>query len=228
MRIHTLIIITGLIVLALVLAGCTTSSPPAQPTVPPTMSAPAEPVPTPTPLPYPNALTPGTYAAFGSGNRQGLATLYRSEVKNGYNWTSPSWNSPSEQAANLRKLGFQAGFNRAEPAPGSQFLFLYLRVQAPGTEAAYAPSPQQCMVSAGGKMYPYHPIESSDVTIEGVNGNQYDYQIGTGGTGGYVQAGESNLEEGYLIYEIPAPIIPEKTFLVCNLDASHQGVWKLG
>jgi hypothetical protein len=61
-----------------------------------------------------------------------------------------------------------------------------------------------------------------------VTGTQYDYQIGRGGMVGYVQPGESNAADGYLIYEIPASFMPATTYVVSNLDYQTKAVWKLG
>jgi hypothetical protein len=92
----------------------------------------------------------------------------------------------------------------------------------------YAPSAQQFVVSSNGVVYSYTSVRSSDVTIDGVTGTQYDYQIGRGGTVGYVQPGESNAADGYLIYEIPASFTPATTYVVSNLDYKTQAVWRLG
>ncbi len=66
------------------------------------------------------------------------------------------------------------------------------------------------------------------MVIDKVFGTQYDYQIGRGGEVGYVQPGESNAADGYLIYEVPAPVIPATTYVVSNLDYQNQAAWKLG
>ncbi len=91
----------------------------------------------------------------------------------------------------------------------------------------YAPSAQQFVVNTGGKAYNYTPVHSSDVVIDNVSGMQYDFQIGKGGVVGYVQPGDSNSADGYLIYEIPATFSPENTYVISNLDYQNQAAWKL-
>jgi hypothetical protein len=66
-------------------------------------------------VPFPNALVLNEYSCFGSGNGQGSATVCRYEIRPHYNWTSPSWNSPREQAAASQLLELQNGFNRQKP-----------------------------------------------------------------------------------------------------------------
>jgi hypothetical protein len=184
--------------------------------------------PTPTAVPFPNALAQNEYATFGSGNEQGKATVYRYEVKSNYNWTSPSWNSPREQVAASPPLELQRGYNMEKSQEGNIFLFIYVRAVNTGNNAVYAPSAKQFVVFSDGKAYNYSSVHSSDVIIDKVTGTQYDYQIGRGGTVGYIQPGESNKADGYLIYEIPAPFSPNTTYVVSNLDYQNKAVWKLG
>ncbi|MDP3564458.1 MAG: DUF4352 domain-containing protein, partial [Methanoregula sp.] len=140
----------------------------------------------------------------------------------------PSWNSPREQAAASLPLELQHGYNMEKPQEGNTFLFVYVRVINTGDKAVYAPSAKQFVVFNNGKMYNYSSVHSSDVIIDTVTGTQYDYQIGRGGAVGYVQRGESNAADGYLIYEIPATFSPDTTYVVSNLDNKNQVAWKLG
>jgi hypothetical protein len=182
----------------------------------------------PTPVPYPDALKLDQQVPFGTGDQTGEATVYRTDVMQKYTWTSPSWNSPSEQAEAGSPLGTQHGYNTATPGPGNEFLFVFIKAASTGSGSAYAPSPQQCVVSIDGKTYAYQSVASDDVTISGVLQQQYDYLIGRGGTGGYILPGASNAINGYLIYDVPAPVLVEKTYLICNLDQKTQAVWNLG
>ena len=218
------IAVFGVLFFVLLFSGCTSTSPSVPtPTLVPTT---AVVIPTPTAVPFPDALALNEYATFGSGNEQGKATVYRFEVKPNYNWTSPSWNSPGEQAAS-QPLEIQHGYNMEKPHEGNTFLFVYIRVQNTGTIALYSPSPKQFVVFNDGKAYDYSSVHSSDVTIDRVTLTQYDYQIGRGGTGGYVQPGESNKADGFLIYEIPVAFSPDTTYVVSNLDNQNTAAWKL-
>ncbi len=222
----------GVLFIILLFSGCTSTSPPVQtPTQTPT-SVPTTAVvilsPTPTAVPFPNALALNEYATFGSADKIGKATIYGYEIKPNYNWTSPSWNSPREQAAASPPLELQHGYTMEKPQEGNTFLFVYVRVMNTGNNAVYAPSAKQFVVFSDGKAYNYSSVYSSDVIIDKVTGTQYDYQIGRGGTVGYIQPGESNKADGYLIYEIPAPFSPNTTYVVSNLDYQNKAVWKLG
>ena len=84
--------------------------------------------PTPTAVPFPNALALNEYATFGSADMIGKATVYGYDMKPGYNWTSPSWNSPGEQGAASQPLEIQRGYTMEKPQEGNTFLFVYVRV----------------------------------------------------------------------------------------------------
>jgi hypothetical protein len=222
------IAVIGVLFWVIFFSGCTSTTPsvPAPTAVPTTAAVILSP--TPTAVPFPDALALDEYVTFGNGNEQGKATVYRYEVRPDYNWTSPTWNSPGEQAAASQPFEIQHGYNMEKPKEGNTFLFVYIRVLNTGTIALYAPSPVQFVVFNDGKAYSYSSVHSSDVTIDKVTGTQYDYQIGRGGTGGYVQPGESNRADGYLIYEIPASFSPGTTYVVSNLDNQNKAAWRFG
>ena len=228
MKIIRTITFFGLLFLVILFSGCTSTSPP----VPSPTSLPTTAIvklsPTPTAVPFPNALALNEYATFGSADMIGKATVYGYDIKPSYNWTSPSWNSPAEQGAASQPLELQRGYNREKPQEGNTFLFVHVRVVNTGKNAVYAPSAQQFVVNSNGTLFKYSPVHSSDVIIDKVRGTQYDYQIGRGGVVGYVQPGESNAADGYLIYEVPANFSPKTTYIVSNLDYQNQAVWKLG
>jgi len=229
MKIRYTILFFGVLFFVLLFSGCTSTSPQVPATTPvPTTAAVVILSPTPTAVPFPNALALNEYATFGSADMIGQATVYGYDLKPTYNWTSPSWNSPQEQGAASPPLDIQRGYNREKPQEGNTFLFVYVRVLNPGKNAVYAPSAKQFIVNSNGTLYNYSPVHSSDVIIDKVPGTQYDYQIGRGGVVGYIQPGESNRADGYLIYEIPSNFSPKTTFVVVNLDYQNQAVWKLG
>ena len=229
MKIRYTILFFGVLFFVLLFSGCTSTSQQVPATTPvPTTAAVVILSPTPTAVPFPNALALNEYATFGSADMIGQATVYGYDLKPTYNWTSPSWNSPQEQGAASPPLDIQRGYNREKPQEGNTFLFVYVRVLNPGKNAVYAPSAKQFIVNSNGTLYNYSPVHSSDVIIDKVPGTQYDYQIGRGGVVGYIQPGESNRADGYLIYEIPSNFSPKTTFVVVNLDYQNQAVWKLG
>ena len=226
---------TGVLFIMLFCSGCSNTSPqvplqttvpaPSITTAPPVISTPA---PTPATVVYPEALPIGQYATFGSGSQLGEVTVYRYVIKPNYNWTAPSFNSPREQTAASQPNEVQRGYNLEKPNEGDTFLFVYVRVNNTGSSAVYAPSASQFVVYNKGILYNYTSVHGSDVIIDKVSGTQYDYQIGRGGAVGYIQPGDSNKAEGYLIYEVPAAISPPDVYVVVNLDYRNQAVWRLG
>ena len=210
-------------------AGCASPTPPSATPVPtpvPVTTTIATPVPTPTP--YPGALSLNGEAPFGTGGRNGTATVYKAAILPDYSWTSPSFNSVREQSQTGVALGTQQGYNTEKPAEGNVFLFTYVRLADTGATSLVAPSPGQFIVNYNGKDYPYSSVRGSDVTIGSIQGTQYDYLIGKGGVSGYIQPGASNAADGFLIYEVPASIDLTKAYLVITLDSQHQSAWQLG
>jgi len=178
--------------------------------------------------PYPDAKPLNAPAAFGNGDMTGMATVTKYYVKSNYNWTSPSWRSAHELAVYAPSPGVQTGYNTERPAAGNTFLFVFFKVASTSTKAVLAPSPQQIVVAIDGKTYSYRPVSDNEVVIDGISGTQYDYQIGKGGTSGYIQPGASNAAEGYLIYEVPEGMSPDRTYVVANLDYQTRAEWVLG
>jgi len=221
-----------LLATALVLGGCTGASHGGSVTTVTTTMAPPSPAATSTPVPsnpgepFPDALAPGTPVPFTGGTGEGNATVYRYLVRGNYTWTSPSWNSPREQATG-NPLEVRYGYNTEMPHDGDVFLFVYLRVVSTGSGAVYAPSPRQFTVSYNGTTYPYSSVHGADVAIDTISGTQYDYLLGSGGTGGYVQPGASNQADGFLIFELPAGFVPQETYVIGNLDYDTRAVWRL-
>jgi hypothetical protein len=216
------------LVLIVTFCGCTGTSPAPMPVATTVQITPLPtPVPTLVPDPYPNASAPNVPVPFGSGKKTGEMAVYGYTIKPSYTWADPSWNSPREQAASSNPLETQKGYNTKKPQEGNTFLFVYLNVASTGTESVWAPSPKQIVVFSEGKTYEYSSLASSQTTVDGVLGKQYDFQIGTGGTGGYVQPGKSNNVKGFLIYEVPASLVPARTYVIATPDSKTQGVWKL-
>ena len=219
------------LLIAVILAGCAgcANTAPAMPapvtTAPVQVTTTATPVPEPTP--WPGALALNHEAIFGIAGKNGTATVYKAELRSNYSWSSPSFNSPRGQAQAGEPLGTQHGYSTTEPAAGNRFLFVYVRLTDTGADRMVAPSPNQFVVNYDGKIYPYQSVAGSDVSIISVRVNQYDYQIGTGGVAGYLQPGDGNAADGYLIYEVPATIDLSKAYLAVTLDTEHQAAWKL-
>jgi hypothetical protein len=225
----------GMLLLVLLACGCTqereTPAPPSTQGTHVLTTAAATPAETSAPVvtadPYPDAKDLGEPATFGGGDTAGVATVTKYSFAREYTWTSPSWRSAREQATYAPAKEVQEGYNTETPADGNTFLFVYFRVENTAEKALYAPSPQQIVVMGDGKMYSFRPVADSEVSISGISATQYDYLLGSGGTGGYVQPGSSNAVEGYLIYEIPASLPADQIYVVSNLDYKTQARWAL-
>jgi hypothetical protein len=220
--------ILAVLVLLVVFCGCTGTPPAPQPIVTATqITLSPTPAPTLVPDPYPNASAPNVPVPFGSGKKTGEMTVYGYTIKPNYSWVDPSWNSPREQVASSKPLETQKGYNTKKPLDGNTFLFVFVNVASTGTESVWAPSPKQIVVVSEGKTYEYSSLASAQTIVDGEPGKEYDFQIGTGGTGGYIQPGKSNTVKGFLIYEVPASLSPAKTYVIATPDSQTQGVWKL-
>jgi hypothetical protein len=225
----------GILLIVLFCSGCMNTSPqsPSQTTAPATVFTTPPPttatiVPAPVVTAYPGALALGQYATFGTDGRMAKATISRCEIRPNYNWTAPTFNSPGSQSAASRPNEVQRGYTTQMPKAGNTFLFVYVSLVNTGTSAIFAPSASQFVVSSNGTFYNYTSVQGSDVVIDTVPGTQYDYQIGRGGLVGYIQPGESNKADGYLIYEVPAAISLKNTYALVNLDYQNRAVWRLG
>lgn len=221
----------GVLVLVLLCSGCTSTprqAPSPTSTTTPVIS-PATTVPTlvPAAAAYPEAQAVGQYATFGSGTHTGKATVYRYAIKPAYNWTEPTLNSAHDQVSATGSSGIQHGYITETPGDGNTFLFVYVRVIDTGTTEMYIPSPSQFVVIAGGTAYNYTSVRSSDVVIDNVYENQYDFRLGTTGIVGEIKPGDSNAVEGYLIYEVPQSISAQDTYVVANIDYQTRAVWRL-
>jgi hypothetical protein len=177
---------------------------------------------------FPGALALGQFATFGTEGRQAKATIYKYEIRANYNWTAPTFNNLGSQSAASGSNEVQQGYTTQKPKAGNTFLFIYVSLVNTGTSAIYAPSASQFVVSSNGMVYNFTSVQGSDVVIDTVPGTQYDYQIGRGGLVGYIQPGESNKADGYLIYEVPAAISLKDAYVLVNLDYQNRAVWKLG
>jgi hypothetical protein len=228
--------ILGILLIAIALvfcAGCTNSqSAPPQtspgtpaPTQIPVAAIIATPIPTATP--FPNTLAMNQKATFGKTDRTGTATVYKINLVPDYSYSDPTFNSPHEQPQAGNPLSTQTGYNTQKPTTGNAYLFVYIRVVNTGAKALLAPSPEQFVVNYDGNFYSYNSIISSKVTLGNIPVPQYDYAIGPGGVAGFINPGDSNAADGYLIYQVPASIDLTRASLVAQLDSENRDAWAL-
>jgi hypothetical protein len=166
-------------------------------------------------------------ATFGKTDRTGTATVYKINLVPDYDYSDPTFNSPHEQPQAGDPLSTQYGYNTQKPAAGNAYLFVYISVVNTGVKALLAPSPEQFVVNYDGNYYSYSSIVNSKVTLANIPVPQYDYTIGTGGVAGFINPGDSNTANGYLIYEVPASIDLTRASLVAQLDSENRDAWAL-
>jgi hypothetical protein len=75
------------------------------------------------------------------------------------------------------------------------------------------------------------PVEVKEIQyVQKLNGDEYaeDFGFSHGTELAYLYPGISNAVDGYIIYEVPQSLTPEKTYVGIPFNAQDQGVWKLG
>jgi hypothetical protein len=74
------------------------------------------------------------------------------------------------------------------------------------------------------------PIEIKEIQyISKLTGSEYveNYGYSHGSQLSYLYPGVSNAIDGYLIYEVPKSLTPDKTFVKIEFNGQEVGVWKL-
>ena len=240
------LLIIGCIILLVSVAGCSGTAPAKIATpMPPTSLPPLTPVPTPeitmntvtpqattTLSQYPDALALKTMFPFASDtNRKSEVTVYRIWINNTYRWFNPAENAYETRVA----------------PPGKKYLFIFVTIMDLGTERTPIPSQNNIYVEYESAMIspdPSHdlPRKNTDSTPKVIRvaeieflkkqfGNsEYveDFGYSHGLKLGYVNPGESNAVDGYIIYEVPEELTPEKAYVRIVSPGINEAIWKLG
>lgn len=205
-------------------------------TIPTTVVTTTPPLPT-TPardMRYPDALPLKSAFTFGNGTKwTSEASVTRIWFNDTYQWYNPA------------ELQYDT---RIAPA-GKTYLFIFIAMVNRGTERAPLPPYGNIYVISGNDLIPpyaLHPLpkdtrDSIDSTprIARIAQIEYsrkvysselveDYGYSHGQKLAYINPGESNAVEGYIIYEVPAPLKPENTFVTMSLPDQNKPVWVLG
>jgi hypothetical protein len=180
---------------------------------------------------YPNALKLKSAYTFGDGTKwTSDAAITRIWINDTYRWYNP------------QELQYDT---RIAPA-GKKYLFIFLSMVNHGTERA--PLPPQgniYIVSDGAIISPYslHPLPKQDPDspprVARIAEIEYsrkiysselveDYGYSHGQKLAYINPGESNAVEGYIIYEVPVSATPETTYVTMVLPDKSEAVWVLG
>jgi hypothetical protein len=166
---------------------------------------------------------------------------------NGTRWSSEIavnriWINDTYRWYNPEELQYD---KRIAPA-GKKYLLVFLSIINRGTERAPLPPHENIYVICDNAViapYALHPLpmKNMDSTprIARIAEIEYfrktysselveDYGYSHGQKLGYVLPGESNAVEGYIIYEVPVSMIPEKTYATVTLPDKSESIWVLG
>ena len=166
----------------------------------------------------------------------GNGTKWISEAKVNRFWMNDSyrWYNPEEL-----QYRYQKG------PGGKKYLFVFLSFVNYGTQRAPLPPPGNIYIIHDNTMltpYVLHPLpmKNPDSTprVARIAEIEYshkvysselveDYGYSHGQKLDYIAPGESNAVEGYIIYEVPASLTPEKTYVLIVLPDRNQAVWIL-
>jgi len=181
---------------------------------------------------YPNALALKAMFPFANDTKwKSEVTVYRIWINNTYHWFHP----------------VEYGSNPRVAPPCKKYLFIFVAIVNRGTEHNVLPSQNNIYVEFNGAMIspdPTHdlPTKNPDSTpimirvaeIENYkklfDNSEYveDFGFSHGLMLGYVNPGESNAVDGYIIYEVPEDLTPEKAYVRIASPGTDAAIWKLG
>ena len=179
--------------------------------------------------PFPGALMLQERLPFGTGTVASDATVYKYWINDTYQWHNDMDNHYYVQ----------------NPEAGNKYLFVFVHMQNNGDTRVWFPPAGSIIVYYNGAAYyqdqsHFKPDKSEDsketpVEVKEVqyfpklNGDEYaeDFGFSHGTELAYLYPGGSNAVDGYIIYEVPQSLTPEKTYVGITFNTQDQGVWKL-
>ena len=132
------------------------------------------------------------------------------------------------------------------PKPGYKYLLIFVNIENIGSDGYPYPKANMIVVHNGGNIYRvdtthYLPNKAGDKKatpveiLELESQSDYfnmerveDYGFSHGTTQDFVNPGQGNAIDGYLIYIVPASLTPENTYVEIVFDGQDRAVWKLG
>jgi len=186
-------------------------------------------VPTPTPDPFPKALALNQKMPFGSGKVASEGTVYKYWINDTYQWHNDLDNKYYPQT----------------PKPGNKYLFVFVQMVNTGDTRVWLPPANSVVVNYDGKTYTqdtthYKPDKVGNLKATAIevlevqyfhtlNGDEYvqDFGFSHATELGYIYPGKSNAVDGYIIYEVPQSLTPDKTYVAISFNGQDSGVWKL-
>lgn len=239
-------LICGCIILLVAAAGCAGSEPAPIATPLPTTALPeptSAPTPEPTTIPVTTTVTPvmsqypealalkAMFPYAGDTPRKSEATVYRFWSNNTYSWYNPAENAYETNVA----------------PSGKKYLFIFVTIVDSGTERIPIPSQNNIYVEYNGEMIPRdptHPLPTKNTDsspkvsrvaeiefYKKLFGNsEYveDFGYSHGMKLDFVNPGESNAVDGYIIFEVPEELTPEKAYVRIMSPGISTAIWKLG
>jgi hypothetical protein len=215
----------ALVLMAALLAGCgervsrevtpetpatAAATPHPYTTMPETTTAPTAPLPTTPPISFPGALSLGTPYRYGREDISMEVTVYKVKVMDEYDWWSWKWGR----------------YWNTTPKKGHHFLFALVRFIDRGTSRALLPAPHTLVLKSNGNSYVETTDRDNSLWIKGIDVKQYEYYFEA--TGGWIDPGESNKVEGFMIYEVPLSVTPQNSYLDVIFSGKAASTWKLG
>ena len=168
---------------------------------------------------------------FGNGTKwNSVATVYRIWINDSYRWFSPADSQYYTKVA----------------PPGKKYLVVFISMVCRGPERAPLPQQNNVYVLYNNAVISPDvshvlPTKNPDSTPKVVRigeiewskkrfGSEYieDYGYSHGQRLGYINPGESNAVDGYIIYEVPASLTPENAYLSIVMPQADTAQWKLG
>jgi len=211
------LIATALLLAAILLSGCTNPAP-TGPVTPLITETPAAPAVTATPAPamtasaepFPGALSVGTPYTYGRQDIAMEVTLYKVKAMDEYDWWSPKWGR----------------YWNTTPSKGDHFIFALIRFVDRGTARALMPMTHTFVLRSGDGAYIETTDRDNSLWVKGIDVKQYEYYYED--TGGWIDPGESNEIEGFILYEVPESVTPQNSYISVIFTGKAAAVWKLG
>lgn len=209
MRVRSSLFILCILVGVLLSAGCAQSVQQQAPTPTPAPEATTEATtaatPTAEPEPFPDSLAVGESFRYGTDETGREVTVTRTMLQDSYNIVHPDWGMAQREIS---------------PAEGARFLFVFVEVAHAGTaKELWTPYPGTINVYYKGAFYPYRSDRSDTVTTVVDARGVEDYA--------FEKIYKTQTKEGFLIYEVPASLELDETYIVMDPGNDVRATWNL-
>jgi len=208
----------ALLVAAILLSGCGNLSGPVAPETPAPVTTAAGPTNIPTdtmtvataaPDPHPGALALGTPYTYGREDISMEVTFYKVKAMGEYDWWSPKWGR----------------YWNTTPKKGDHFIFALVRLIDRGTARALMPQTHTFVLRSNGAAYIETTDRDNSLWVKDISVKQYQFYYDD--TGGWIDPGESNKIEGFILYEVPTDVTPQNSYISVIFTGKADAVWKL-